>query len=213
MKAKKKKTKKRLLRRKAPKTKKIVVELPLKLEPEDALFIAYYYICEMRGSYPFLSMVDGRLSEFPGELFKHFIRNMLGMKNYRMETQIINCLRTFTKSQIIKKTYTNFQVLKRRKNVEERILFVYNKLASIKSGWNKPETEIVEVIMDIDETKNDVENVVENNVESSAAEKPVYKSIEEYTAKTGKRFRLLKTDKEAGLSREDAFKKRFGLNG
>ena len=36
-----------------------------------------------------------------------------------------------------------------------------------------------------------------------------YTDIEDYTRKTGKRFRLLKSDISEGLSREDAFRKRF----
>ena len=39
---------------------------------------------------------------------------------------------------------------------------------------------------------------------------PVYESIEQYTEQTGKRFRLLKEEKERGLTREQAFKERFG---
>jgi len=36
-----------------------------------------------------------------------------------------------------------------------------------------------------------------------------YKDIEDYTKKTGKRFRMLKSDISEGLSREEAFSKRF----
>jgi len=38
----------------------------------------------------------------------------------------------------------------------------------------------------------------------------VFESIEDYTTKTGKRFRMLKDQKERGLSREEAFKETFG---
>lgn len=37
----------------------------------------------------------------------------------------------------------------------------------------------------------------------------VYESIEDYTAKTGQRFRMTKDEKAAGLSREEAFQQRF----
>ena len=36
-----------------------------------------------------------------------------------------------------------------------------------------------------------------------------YADIEDYTQKTGKRFRVLKEQKERGLSREDAFRELF----
>ena len=39
---------------------------------------------------------------------------------------------------------------------------------------------------------------------------PIYESIEDYTLKTGKRFRQTKADKEAGLSREESFAKMYG---
>lgn len=38
----------------------------------------------------------------------------------------------------------------------------------------------------------------------------VYESIEDYKAKTGKRFRMLKDQKERGLSREEAFNETYG---
>jgi hypothetical protein len=37
-----------------------------------------------------------------------------------------------------------------------------------------------------------------------------YASIEEYTKATGKRFRMLKEQKERGLSREEAFQEIYG---
>lgn len=39
---------------------------------------------------------------------------------------------------------------------------------------------------------------------------PIYESIEDYTLKTGKRFRQTKADKEAGLSREESFARMYG---
>lgn len=192
-------------RRKKAKTKKIKVELPPKMAPEDALFIAYYYIYEMKGTYPFITMENGRLTEFPGELFKHFTRNMLGLKNCRIEAQIIECLRKFTRSQIIKKTCTNFQVLKRRKNVEKRVLFLYTKLASIKNSWKKREFTTVEVIMDNEENVEKKTEEVEGVVKDSHIEQPKYKNIAEYMAATGKRYRMTKEQKERGLTREQAF--------
>jgi len=191
------------MRRKKPKTKKIKVELPPKMSPEDAMFIAYYYVYEIKGTYPFITIEDGKLTEFPGELFKHFTRTMLGLKNVRIETQIIECLRTFSKSQIIKKTCTNFPILKRRKNVEKRVLFIYNKLASIKNNWKKRETTTVEVIAD---TPEKVEKKVKRATKK-VIKQPKYKNITEYTTATGKRFRISKKDKEDGLTREQAFTK------
>ena len=40
----------------------------------------------------------------------------------------------------------------------------------------------------------------------------VYESIEEYTSKTGKRFRMLKDQKARGLTREEAFAETFRGN-
>ena len=39
-----------------------------------------------------------------------------------------------------------------------------------------------------------------------------YSSIDEYTRATGKRFRMLKEQKERGLSREEAFQEIYGGN-
>jgi hypothetical protein len=39
---------------------------------------------------------------------------------------------------------------------------------------------------------------------------PVYESIEDYTAQTGKRFRMTKDQKSRNLSREQAFTETFG---
>ena len=47
------------------------------------------------------------------------------------------------------------------------------------------------------------------DVEEPESEKSLYGSIEEYTQKTGKRFRLTKEEKELGLTREEALQKRF----
>ena len=37
-----------------------------------------------------------------------------------------------------------------------------------------------------------------------------YESIEDYTSRTGKRFRMLKDQKSRGLTREEAFTETFG---
>ena len=44
----------------------------------------------------------------------------------------------------------------------------------------------------------------------TAAAEEVYESIEEYTSRTGKRFRMLKDQKTRGLTREEAFTETFG---
>jgi hypothetical protein len=38
---------------------------------------------------------------------------------------------------------------------------------------------------------------------------PLYESIEDFTSKTGKRFRMTKEEKELGLTREEAFTQRY----
>ena len=40
----------------------------------------------------------------------------------------------------------------------------------------------------------------------------LYESIEDYTAQTGKRFRMTKDQKALGLSREEAFTQTYGEN-
>tara|TARA_R100001377_G_scaffold39107_1_gene21825 strand:+ start:477 stop:734 length:258 start_codon:yes stop_codon:yes gene_type:complete len=40
----------------------------------------------------------------------------------------------------------------------------------------------------------------------------LYESIEDYTAKTGKRFRMTKEQKNLGLTRDEAFSLTFGDN-
>ena len=50
----------------------------------------------------------------------------------------------------------------------------------------------------------------ENAPSEEEAQTLVYESIEEYTSKTGKRFRMLKDQKARGLTREEAFTETFG---
>ena len=38
----------------------------------------------------------------------------------------------------------------------------------------------------------------------------IYESIEDYTAQTGKRFRMTKSQKELGMTRDEAFNETFG---
>jgi len=214
---KKKKTKK--MNKRAVKIQKVQIIRPPELTEEDALFIAYYFLYEFKGSYPFITMYNGQLTELPGELCKHLIRNILGIQGGHIERQIIYYLRTMTKSQIKNKTCTNFPVLKKQKGVDERVLFMYTKLEAIRNGWKKleiiSETNLETKKMENVE-KNDaveekgVDDTVEETVEES--ETPTYKNIEDYTTLTGKRFRMLKTDKADGLTREQAFAKRF-MNG
>lgn len=177
-----------------------------KLEDSEALFLAYYYTFEFKGSYPFITVINGKLTEFPGEIFKHLIRNILGLKSVRVEMQIIDYLRTYSKSQIIRRATQEFEILKKRKNFADRILFVYNMLSSIRNGCMKAKSNMEVTNMD------NQENVQGENQQEVKEATDTYESIEEYKAKTGRRFRLLKTEKEAGLSREEAFKQRFGLN-
>ena len=47
--------------------------------------------------------------------------------------------------------------------------------------------------------------VFEENKESVSPDPSGYASIEEYTGKTGKRFRMSKDQKERGLTRQEAF--------
>jgi hypothetical protein len=50
----------------------------------------------------------------------------------------------------------------------------------------------------------------ENASSEEEAQTLVYESIEDYTSKTGKRFRMLKDQKARGLTREEAFTETFG---
>ncbi len=211
-------------KRKTKKTKKmgkrqvqkVQIIRPPKLDEEDALFLAYYFLYEFKGSYPFITMCNGQLTELPGELFKHLIRNILGIQGGHIERQIIHYLRTITKSQIKNKTYNNFPILKKRKDLDERIIFMYNKLESIKNDWKKLETILPTETMETKKMENVEKNdAVEENVvapiqmDATTTETPKYKSIEDFTAQTGKRFRRKKAEKQSGLSREEAFAQRF----
>lgn len=46
--------------------------------------------------------------------------------------------------------------------------------------------------------------------EKRSPRQPQYNSIEEYTEKTGKRFRMTKCQKQRGLTRDQAFKETYG---
>jgi CRISPR/Cas system-associated endonuclease/helicase Cas3 len=80
----------------------------------------------------------------------------------------------------------------------------------------KHEDEAFAIIMDL---VNEAFNLHYNDepsptVAPSVEELPktpaLYESIEDYTAKTGKRFRMTKNQKELGMTREEAFKLTFG---
>lgn len=214
------KRKKKKVHKTRSKVQKVQIVRPPRLSDEEALFVAYYFLHEFKGSYPFITMYKGRLTELPGELFKHLIRNILVIQGGHIELQIIHYLRTMTKAQIIKQTYVNFPILKKRKDLDERILFVYNKLKTIQSGWKTletilpTETNLKETKMENVEKNNAVEekgvgDTVEETVEESKT--PTYKNIEDYTTLTGKRFRMLKSDKAMGLTREQAFQNKYGV--
>jgi hypothetical protein len=60
----------------------------------------------------------------------------------------------------------------------------------------------------IDQAFNKAFNTDET-VEDTETKSSPYGSIEEYTQKTGKRFRMTKEEKELGLTREEALQQRF----
>lgn len=66
--------------------------------------------------------------------------------------------------------------------------------------------ELMELLMEMLD-----EILPESMNEHFASKKPeiIYENIEDYTSKTGKRFRLTKDQKERGLTREEAFSELF----
>jgi hypothetical protein len=56
----------------------------------------------------------------------------------------------------------------------------------------------------------DAPDPVATNPDVSEPIPALYESIEDYTAKTGKRFRMTKRQKELGWTREQAFKLTYG---
>ena len=57
-----------------------------------------------------------------------------------------------------------------------------------------------------------IEKAMKKELNKAKAPEPTiqeYKDIEDYQRKTGKRFRMLKEQKERGLSREEAFAEMF----
>lgn len=64
----------------------------------------------------------------------------------------------------------------------------------------------------VEQLTEEINRMVGENLNSLIqGERPevVYESIEDYTTKTGQRFRMTKEEKAAGLSREEAFEARF----
>jgi len=60
-----------------------------------------------------------------------------------------------------------------------------------------------------------IEKAMKKELSKAKAPEPTiqeYKDIEDYQRKTGKRFRMLKEQKERGLSREEAFAEMFNNN-
>jgi len=58
--------------------------------------------------------------------------------------------------------------------------------------------------------ENKVDTKLELAPQEEQPETPLYESIEDYTAQTGKRFRMTKRQKELGYTREEAFKLTYG---
>jgi flagellar biosynthesis chaperone FliJ len=60
-----------------------------------------------------------------------------------------------------------------------------------------------------------IEKAMKKELSKAKAPEPTiqeYKDIEDYQRKTGKRFRMLKEQKERGLTREEAFDEMFNNN-
>ena len=58
-----------------------------------------------------------------------------------------------------------------------------------------------------------IEKAMKKELSKAKAPEPTiqeYKDIEDYQRKTGRRFRMMKEEKEMGLTREEAFEKRYG---
>lgn len=68
------------------------------------------------------------------------------------------------------------------------------------STWELIEQEVKNKLSKKENTMTDT-NSTPSNTESSQS----YSSIEQYTESTGKRFRMLKEQKERGLTREQAY--------
>jgi hypothetical protein len=62
---------------------------------------------------------------------------------------------------------------------------------------------------EVDEAIADLVNSLMEELFGELEESPIYESIEDYEDKTGKRFRMKKDEKEEGLTREEAFERRF----
>lgn len=62
---------------------------------------------------------------------------------------------------------------------------------------------------EMDEAIADLVNSLMEELFGELEESPIYESIEDYEDKTGKRFRMKKDEKEEGLTREEAFERRF----
>jgi len=64
----------------------------------------------------------------------------------------------------------------------------------------------------VEQLQEEIDRLVENGLtKATQVDKPevIYESIEDYETKTGKRFRMKKAEMQEGLSREEAFRKRF----
>ena len=68
-----------------------------------------------------------------------------------------------------------------------------------------------EDIVIIDENENTDEVVEAVKQMEEVLETPEFSTIEEYKEMTGKRFRMTKQEKADGLTREEAFARRFNL--
>lgn len=172
----------------------------MRLEREDLYLLLYDYVMNFRGTYPFVVFENGETSYFPGELFKHFMRQMLRInhKTCGAEMDMIQIMREDSAKNIVKEAKRLHPILKKRNSCDDKFLYIKKEQARIRSACLQFHREKMA------EASANLSDVKSGKV---AAE---YSNIQEFTQMTGKRFRMTKDQKERGLDREAAFQETYG---
>lgn len=169
---------------------------------DDTLYLAYYYFEVFQGEY------TNNLNHYNVNTYdvilKHFLRRFIGTKiNDETERDFLNLIKSSNPRKIKRDVLRKYPPLTNRSDSEERILFREKKLLEIlrkiKNNNNVEETE--------EQEEEKAPPIIKKVEKEPEIELPgPYKSIEDYTAKTQKRFRMTKNQKQRGLTREQAFK-------
>lgn len=201
------------------------------LSKEDNIFLAYLWRVKFRGVYPLLTDVEVNK-------FKNFSRNLLGLKAKEgcwVETDVLTIMRVHEKRSqlkvLFKQTWPAIAKLRGEEKankivsyiqtLRERIINMQIEQGGKAMDQNKNTDQVVTVTEQVAQkpartNKNIAKNnpaIQENatiNISKQSPSGDIASRIEAWSVANGKRYRMLKSQRERGLSREDAFVETHG---